>query len=329
MFLALDRRVADRARPARAASAAPGSGWSAARRPTSPTSTGSPRPTSSAPPRPRRRRSAASAPRRSALAAAEPPALQAIEIAARGGAGGAQGRAAARSSTSAPAQRAARSPRCRRPMRRAAAASRSPTPTACSPTDDRTRVRLGVQVVARRDGSSRPGSRRSAATAASSWSRTAPPSVAEEAAKEALTLLDADPAPAGSMPVVVGSGFGGVLFHEMTGHGLEADHSRRAPASTRASSASRSPSRSLTAYDDGRAAGRVGHGGDRRRGHPAPEDAGDRGGQITSYLYDLLRAPQGRRRLDRQRAPRELSPPADPADDQHLHRPGRGRRPRR
>ncbi len=47
-------------------------------------------------------------------------------------------------------------------------------------------------------------------------------------------------------------------------------------------------------------------------------------GRITSYLYDLVRAPQGRRRLDRQRPPPELSPPADPADDQHLHRPRRG-----
>ena len=52
----------------------------------------------------------------------------------------------------------------------------------------------------------------------------APERIAGRAAQVALTLLDADPAPAGAMPVVVGGGFGGVLFHEMTGHGLEADH---------------------------------------------------------------------------------------------------------
>ena len=71
---------------------------------------------------------------------------------------------------------------------------------------------------------SRPAPRRSAATAASSCFDDDPGAIAAEAARKALTLLDAGPAPAGSMPVVVGGGFGGVLFHEMTGHGLEADH---------------------------------------------------------------------------------------------------------
>ena len=91
------------------------------------------------------------------LEAVEPPALQEIERRPGRGPGRAQGRAAARAATSAPAPPATRSPRSRRATRRAAAGSRSPTPRGCFAADDRTRVRLGVQVVARRDGTVETG----------------------------------------------------------------------------------------------------------------------------------------------------------------------------
>jgi TldD protein len=47
--------------------------------------------------------------------------------------------------------------------------------------------------------------------------------IARRAAKQALTQLEAGPAPAGRMPVVLGNEAGGVLVHEACGHGLEAD----------------------------------------------------------------------------------------------------------
>lgn len=50
-----------------------------------------------------------------------------------------------------------------------------------------------------------------------------PEEVAKEGAREAVAMLEAVPAPAGEMPVVVIQGWGGVLFHEAVGHGLEAD----------------------------------------------------------------------------------------------------------
>ena len=45
---------------------------------------------------------------------------------------------------------------------------------------------------------------------------------AKEVAKVALTMLDAKECPSGKMPVIIGNGFGGVIFHEACGHSLEA-----------------------------------------------------------------------------------------------------------
>ena len=53
-------------------------------------------------------------------------------------------------------------------------------------------------------------------------SRIDPETVAREAAHQAVTMLHAPDCPAGQMPVVIGNGFGGVIFHEACGHSLEA-----------------------------------------------------------------------------------------------------------
>ena len=122
----------------------------------------------------------------------------------------------------------------------------------------------------------RPGSRRSAGIAASSWSRTAPASGSPSAAPQvALTLLDADPAPAGAMPVVVGGGFGGVLFHEMTGHGLEADHIQKGASVYAGKLGERVAEPTLEAFDDGRLPGEWGTDAIDDEGTPCPADAGD------------------------------------------------------
>ncbi len=157
--------------------------------------------------------------------------------------------------------------------------------------DDRTRVRLGVQVVARRDGTVETGfetlggHRGFELVAEGAAERTA-----ERAARIALTLLDADPAPAGAMPVVVGGGFGGVLFHEMTGHGLEADHIQKGASVYVGKLGERVAAPDLEAFDDGRLPGEWGTDGIDDEGTPTRRTPVIQEGRITSYLYDLMRA---------------------------------------
>lgn len=156
--------------------------------------------------------------------------------------------------------------------------------------DDRTRVRIGVQAVARRGERVETGAETLGGHRGYELLEDDPGDVAGDAARKALTLLDAAPAPAGSMPVVVGGGFGGVLFHEMTGHGLEADHVQK-DASVYAGRLGEQVARPLlTAYDDGRLAGEWGSEGIDDEGTPTQKTEVIAEGRLTSFLYDRLTA---------------------------------------
>ena len=91
-------------------------------------------------------------------------------------------------------------------------------------SDDRTRVRFGVQVVAMRDGEIATGFEAPGHSGGFELLDDRPPAeLASKAAAKALKMLDARPSPAGELPVVLAPGTGGVLIHEACGHGLEAD----------------------------------------------------------------------------------------------------------
>ena len=158
-------------------------------------------------------------------------------------------------------------------------------------TDERTRVRLGVQAVARREDRVETGFETLGGHSGFELVENgAAERIAERAAGVALTLLDADPAPAGAMPVVVGGGFGGVLFHEMTGHGLEADHIQKGASVYIGKLGEQVASTDLDAFDDGRLPGEWGTDGIDDEGTPTQATAVIHEGRITSYLYDLIRA---------------------------------------
>jgi TldD protein len=156
--------------------------------------------------------------------------------------------------------------------------------------DDRTRVRIGVQAVARSEGSVETGAETLGAHRGFELFDGDPARIAEQAARKALALLEAGPAPVGSMPVVVGGGFGGVLFHEMTGHGLEADHVQKGASVYAGKLGEQVAQPLLSAYDDGRLPGEWGSDAIDDEGVPTQKTLVVEDGRLVSFLYDRLRA---------------------------------------
>ncbi len=73
----------------------------------------------------------------------------------------------------------------------------------------------------------------------------------EFAARQAMTMLKASKCPAGKMPVVMGNGFGGVIFHEACGHSLEATSVAKGNSVFCGKLGQKIASEKVTAYDDG------------------------------------------------------------------------------
>ena len=156
--------------------------------------------------------------------------------------------------------------------------------------DDRTRLRLSVQVVARREGRVETGSDTRGGHAGFELLESDPEEVAAKAARRALTLLDAVDAPTGRLPVVVGNGFGGVLLHEAVGHGLEADAIQKGASVYAGRLGDQLAEPFVTAYDDGSKPNEWGSDGIDDEGTATRRTTVIEDGRLTSYLYDVLRA---------------------------------------
>ncbi|HET6947281.1 MAG TPA: TldD/PmbA family protein [bacterium] len=88
--------------------------------------------------------------------------------------------------------------------------------------DRRVRTRLYVNAIARDNGTVQTGTAwEGLSVGLELFDRFPPRDVGKRAGEQALTNLRARPAPAGTMPVVIGNAFGGVIFHEAVGHLLE------------------------------------------------------------------------------------------------------------
>ncbi len=114
--------------------------------------------------------------------------------------------------------------------------------------------------------------------------------LARRAAERALTKLDARPAPSGTLPVVIGKGGGGVLFHEACGHGLEADLVGKSASAFKGKQGELVASPLITLVDDGTIAGEWGCFAVDDEGRPAQRNTLIEDGVLTDYMWDFLRA---------------------------------------
>jgi TldD protein len=158
--------------------------------------------------------------------------------------------------------------------------------------EDRPRIRLVAQVIASRGESNiQTGFEGPAACAGVEFlDVNTPQLVAEIAARRAVTMLDSIPAPAGEMPVVLGPGCGGVLFHEAVGHPLEADAVDKEASVYRGRIGETLASPLVTGVDDATIANGWGSYAYDDEGSPSQRTVLFAEGVLQGLLYDRLRA---------------------------------------
>jgi len=117
-----------------------------------------------------------------------------------------------------------------------------------------------------------------------------PIELAREAVRQALVNLDAVPAPAGSMPVVLGPGWPGILLHEAIGHGLEGDFNRKGTSAFSNRIGERVASEFCTVVDDGTISGRRGSLNIDDEGTPTQCTTLIENGVLKGYLQDKMNA---------------------------------------
>ncbi|MEO5336946.1 MAG: metalloprotease TldD [Magnetospirillum sp. WYHS-4] len=158
--------------------------------------------------------------------------------------------------------------------------------------DIRPLVRLNVSVVVEKDGRMESGGHGLGGRVAyaaylrpESWK-----AAVDEALRQAFVNLEATPAPAGEMPVVLGPGWPGILLHEAIGHGLEGDFNRKKTSAFAGLLGQRVASPGVTVVDDGTLPD--------RRGSITVDDEGTPGhrtvliedGVLKGYMQDRLNA---------------------------------------
>ena len=155
--------------------------------------------------------------------------------------------------------------------------------------DHRPLISLGVQAVSTKNGERAHGFVGDGGrTSIAYYEERTPESIALEAAQISTTNLEAIPAPAGEMEMVVGSGGGGVLLHEAVGHGLESDFNRQGVSLYSGRVGERVASDLVTIYDDGNLPGERGSISIDDEGNPGAHKVLVENGILRGYMQDYL-----------------------------------------
>jgi TldD protein len=163
--------------------------------------------------------------------------------------------------------------------------------------DHQVRTRFVVQCVAVGDTGMQTGYRPIAETRGlESLSAEKVTEAATRAAGQAITKLQAVPAPSGELPVVLAGGSGGILFHEACGHGLEADAILKEASVYAGRVGQKVASQLVTLVDDGTIDGEWGYVGIDDEGRPSARNELIVDGELADYMWDFLRASKEGRR---------------------------------
>lgn len=157
--------------------------------------------------------------------------------------------------------------------------------------DVRPLVRLGITVIVEQDGRREQGyAGGGGRTDYSYFTEDILKRYAQEAVHQAVVNLDARPAPAGQMPVVLGPGWPGILLHEAIGHGLEGDFNRKGSSAFANRIGERVAAPGVTVVDDGTLSGRRGSLNVDDEGTPAQQTVLIEDGILKGYIQDTHNA---------------------------------------
>ncbi|WP_025872492.1 metalloprotease TldD [Methylobacillus glycogenes] len=157
--------------------------------------------------------------------------------------------------------------------------------------DVRPLVRLSIQVIAEHNGRREQGSAGGGGRFDYSYfTDEVLQDYAQKAVHQALVNLEARPAPAGSMTVVLGAGWPGILLHEAIGHGLEGDFNRKGSSAFSNAIGQQVAAKGLTVVDDGTISNRRGSLNIDDEGNPTQRTVLIEDGILRGYLQDSLNA---------------------------------------